>query len=171
MHVSILTTYFLCAHLFSCGLKTAIMLFSYFDLFYSTGKRHQNENKTKNMMSAELSDVSALPNLKFCNFFISILKLDKVQYNTLSVILNENLNFRQSTAIWIQPMRTYNLTQAQDPESYARWIQLRISLSSKLRTLGKGSTLMWMAGAVLLCRALFCFVWNLFFFPIIVTSN
>ena len=33
-------------------------------------------------------------------------------------IIKKN-NFKQNMAIWMQPMRTHNLTQAQDLESYA----------------------------------------------------
>ena len=53
-------------------------------------------------------------------------------------------------------MRTHN-TQAQDPESYAQSIQLRISLASKSCAPYKCGTLVWIAGAVLLHKALFCF--------------
>ena len=79
--------------------------------------------------------------------------------------LCKKINFRQNTEMWTQPMRTgtQNLTQAQDPESYTQSIQMQISLANKPHVSGKCSTLAWITDAVLLCRALFCFVWNLFF--------
>ena len=36
---------------------------------------------------------------------------------TLSI--TQKINFRQNMAIWMQPMHTHNLTQAQAPVSYA----------------------------------------------------
>ena len=71
-------------------------------------------------------------------------------HKIMQLLLFKQINFRQNTAIWTQPMRTHNLTQAQAPASYARSIQSRISLSSKL---GKHGTLAWIAGTVLLRKA------------------
>ena len=70
-------------------------------------------------------------------------------------ILFKKINFRQNTAIWTQPMRTHNLTHAQDLGSYAQLIQSRTSLANKLRAQ--------------FCYARLCFVLSEFFFSIIDT--
>ena len=75
-----------------------------------------------------------------------------------------SINSRQNTAIWMQPMCSHNLTQGQDPGSYTRSTQSQISLASKPHMLGKCGTLAWITGAVLLSKALFCFVWNIYIF-------
>ena len=79
-----------------------------------------------------------------------------------SLLLFKKINFRQTMAISMQPGHTHNLKQAQDPGSYVRLILSRISLASKPRTPGKRGTLAWIADTILLCKVLFCFVWNLF---------
>ena len=58
--------------------------------------------------------------------------------------------------IWMQPMCTHNLTQAHNLGNYSWSIQSQISLASKLHATGKRGTLVWIAGAVLLGKALFC---------------
>ena len=59
-------------------------------------------------------------------------------------------------------MRTDNLhdlTQAQDPGSYAQLIQLRISLASKPRAPGKRDTFIYLRGLQgQLCYARLCFL-------------
>ena len=65
-------------------------------------------------------------------------------------------------AIWMQPMRTRHLTQAQDLGRYARLIQSQISLAIKPCRPGKSGTLARIAGAVLLHKALLCFEIYLF---------
>ena len=50
-----------------------------------------------------------------------------------------------------------------DPRSYIQSIQSPISFASKSRAPGKCGILAWTADAVLSRKALFCFVWNLFF--------
>ena len=53
-------------------------------------------------------------------------------------------------------MRTHNLTQAQDPGSYAQSIQSRYHLlTNRVHQEGKVH-LVWITDAVLLCKALFC---------------
>ena len=59
-------------------------------------------------------------------------------------------------------MGTQNLTQSQDSGSYARSIQLRISLASKPHMPGKHGILVRITGAILLRKALFCFVFTFF---------
>ena len=73
-------------------------------------------------------------------------------------LLFKNINFRQNTAIWTQPMLTHNLTQAHDMGSYTRLIQSQISLASNPCRPGKCSTLVWTADTVLLHKAWFYFV-------------
>ena len=76
--------------------------------------------------------------------------------HTTSVQRNK---FRQNMETWTQPMRTHNSTQAPDPGSYARSIQSEYHLLTNKQS----GTLAWITDAVLLRKALFCFVWNLFF--------
>ena len=57
--------------------------------------------------------------------------------------------------------RQYDLKR-QDPGSYARSIQLRISLATKPHMPGKHGILVRITGAVLLRKALFCFLFTFF---------
>ena len=60
--------------------------------------------------------------------------------------------------IWMQPMRTQNLTQAQELGSYAQSIQSELSLANKPRMSRKCGTLVWIVDAVMLHKALFSLV-------------
>ena len=58
-------------------------------------------------------------------FFFVFAQLQIIMFNP---IIQRN-KFQTNTANWTQPMRTHDLTQAEDPESYARSIQSQISFA------------------------------------------
>ena len=71
------------------------------------------------------------------------------------MLLFKKINFRQNTK---QLMHIHSFTQAQDPVTYLPYqSNCEYHLLANCMP-GKHGTYAWVAGAVLLCEALFCFV-------------
>ena len=121
--------------------KTATLFHRTEKLHKITGKKQKNKNKKNQLMLPLYS-----------------------QHNISTIIQKKWINFGQNTAIWTLTTAYPQLDTSTRSEKLCVIPITNIAYcTSRWRVPGKSGTFAWVAGAVLLRKALFCFIWIFFF--------